>query len=135
MRCSWLFAVALAVTLGGCSDTTVSINEVPKLEHLSGAHVTVNREVITVRGLDAVTGVASDRRGSAVRFAVVVGDLPGPPTVPGRVTLRGATYRFESGCARAGFYVEGSTRSIEDAASPVEAVVYEKLAPDAYCEG
>jgi len=116
----------LSVILTGCSDRTVSIDEIEQLKDLRDVHVTLAPEVFSM-GEGARIGVASDRR-ERVYFAVVVGD-----TKPRRVTIDGRAYLLVSGCAGAGFYA--TTDRFSRVAVTVESAVYDKLAPDAYCEG
>jgi hypothetical protein len=125
MRRSPMVAAAIAVLLAGCSDTTVGVGEVKRLEDLTDVRVSVDPESVPVGDGKAMTGVVT--YGSLREdFAVLVGE-----TTPGRVSIRGRTYRLSSGCAGAGVYASGRG----DVAYAVESAVYEMLAPDAECHG
>jgi hypothetical protein len=124
----WSAAVAtaiLGIMLTGCSDRSVSIGEIEELEDLRDVHVTVATEVFRVGDEEARIGVAS-----GVNFAVVVGDK-----TPRRVTINGRSYRFDSGCAGAGFYAEPGPERFSTVAYSVATAMYHRLAPDAHCEG
>jgi hypothetical protein len=122
----WWAALAAAIfsaVLTGCSDRSVNIDETDELTNLRDVHVTLATEVFHVGREEARIGVAS-----GVHFAVVVGD-----ETLRRVTINGRSYRLVVACAGAGFYAEaerfsGVVFKVADAA-------YDKLAPDAYCEG
>ena len=123
----WSAALAgalLGVTLTGCSDRSVSIDEIEELEDLRG-HVTVATEVFRVGGEEARIGVAS-----GAYFAVVVGD-----ETPRRVSINARSYRFVAGCAGAGVYAEPGAERFRTVAFAIATAMYDKLAPDAYCEG
>jgi hypothetical protein len=107
----------------GCSDRSVSTDEIEELEDLRDVHVTVAPEVFHVGREEARIGAAG-----GVDFAVVVGD-----ETPGRVTIDGRSYRLVVGCAGAGFY-SGAER-FSGVVFTVATAAYDKLAPDAYCEG
>ena len=117
----------LGVMLTGCSDKSVTIDELDELEALQDVRVTVADTVFRVGGEDVRTGVASGA-GERLDFAVLVGE-----DTPLHMTVGGRSYRVVSGCAGAGFYA--TTERFSTVLSKVEAAVYDKLAPDAYCEG
>lgn len=121
-----MVAAALAVLLAGCSDTTVSVDEIERLEELKDVRVSVDPESVRVGEGEAMTGAITYGRSLRERFAVLVGE-----TTPRRVSIRGRTYRLSSGCAGAGVYAGGRG----DVAYAVESAVYEMLAPDAECHG
>ena len=126
----WSAAVAVAVAilsvmLAGCSDRSVSIDEIGELKDVRDVHVTVATEVFDVGREEARIGAAS-----GVNFAVVVGD---ENETPRRVTIDGRSYRFVVGCAGAGFYAEAERFS--GVVFTVATAAYDKLAPDAHCEG
>ena len=123
IRWSAVAMAILSVLLTGCSDRSVSINEIEELKDLRDVHVTLATQVFRVGDEEARIGVAN-----GVNFAVVVGDK-----TPRRVTINGRPYRLVSGCAGAGFYAE--TERFSTVALTVETAVYDKLAPDAHCEG
>jgi hypothetical protein len=127
VRASAIAAAVLSVLLTGCSDRTVTLDELDELNDLRDVHVTVASDVATVGAFQARTGVATGR-GERVPFAVVIADQ-----TPLDVTLNGRSYRLSSNCAGAGFYAV--TDRFSAVGSEVETAVYDKLAPDAYCEG
>jgi hypothetical protein len=116
-------AAILSVMLAGCSDQSVSIDEIGELQDLRDVHVTVAPEVFDVGGEEARIGAASGGD-----FAIVVGD-----ETPRRVTINGRSYRLVVGCAGAGFYA-GAER-FSGVVFTVATAAYDKLAPDAHCEG
>jgi hypothetical protein len=116
-------AAILGVTLTGCSDRSVSIDEIGELEDLRDAHVTFSPDVFRVGPEEARIGVAS-----GAYLAVVVGDK-----TPRHVTISGRSYRLVSGCAGAGVYA-GAER-FRTVAFTLARAMYDRLAPDAYCEG
>ena len=120
-----LAAALLGVMLTGCSDRSVSIDEIEELEDLRGVHVTVATEVFLVGREEARIGVAS-----GAYFAVVVGD-----ETPRGVTINGRSYRLVTGCAGAGVYAEPGAERFRTVAFAIATAMYDKLAPDAYCEG
>jgi hypothetical protein len=121
----WAVAAAIiSVTLAGCSDRSVSIDEVEELTDVPGVHVTFAAEVFHIGREKARIGVAS-----GVPIAVVAGDA-----TPRRVTINGASYRLVVGCARAGFYA-GVGERYSDVAFTIATAAYDRLAPDAHCEG
>jgi hypothetical protein len=126
MRRAALVAL-LGVVLAGCGDRSVTTDEIDDLEDLEDVRVTVSSEVFHVFGEDVRTGDASGR-GERVDFAVLVGE-----DTPERLTVGGRSYRLVSGCAGAGFYAR--TDRFSTVSNTVESAVYDKLAPDAYCEG
>ena len=126
MRRAALVAV-LGVMLTGCSDKSVTIDELDELEALRDVRVTMADKVFRVGGEDVRTGVARDGR-ERVDFAVLVGK-----DTPLRLTVGGRSYRVVSGCAGAGVYA--TTERFSTVLNKVETAVYGKLAPDAYCEG
>ena len=127
IRWSAVAMAILSVPLTGCSDRSVSINEIEQLKDLRDVHVTLATQVFRVGREEARIGIASGKR-RRVYFAVVVGDK-----TPRRVTINGRPYRLVSGCAGAGFYAE--TERFSTVSLTVETAVYDKLAPDAHCEG
>lgn len=127
MRISTGAVALVSVLLVGCSDAKVTIDELDELNGLSDVRVNMGSEVFSVGGLDARSGVVTGR-GERVPFAIVIGEQP-----PTDVAVDGRSYRLSSGCAGAGFYTQSERFSA--VASMVEAAVYDKLAPDAYCEG
>ena len=124
----WLAAsmAVLSLVFTGCADESVKLNEIGQLEELRDVHVALTPGVFSV-GQGARIGVAGDGR-ERVDFAVVIGDV-----TPRRVTIRSTSYVLISGCAGAGFYA--TTDLYSTVANSVESAVYDKLAPDAYCEG
>ena len=117
----------MCLLLSGCSDRTVSVDELGELQEFQDARVVVDPEVRDVGSGQARTGVAT-RGSERLDFAVFVGERT-PVTMP----IAGRSYELSTGCAGAGFYVAG--RRPRDVAAAVENAVYNRLAPDAYCEG